>query len=493
MNNRTQRPNWILAILTRAAGVPLALVSLFVLAVVATGQVQAQTFDAPGAGTGPLQGTIGISINTSGVIAGIYFDAGRVAHGFVRAANGAITDFDAPGAGTASGQGTFPTSINTAGAIAGIYTVASKAGHGFVRAANGTITDFDVPGAGTDKYQGTFPMSINSAGAIVGVYKEAGWVQHGFVRASNGTITTFDAPDAGTGHFQGTTAIGISQSGTITGSYRDASRFYHGFVRAANGTITEFDAPCAVSDTPPGITPIGINRAGTLAGACLDTSGVNHGFVRAANGTITTFDAPGAGTIQHGGNYGTAGTGSFSINPAGIIAGTYTDTNYVAHGFVRAANGTITTFDAPGAARNALLAKLLAMATPFPLQGTGGFSINASGKITGTYLDASTVLHGFVLTLTQAALTSSPNPSTYGQAVTFTAKVTSSVGGPPDGETVTFMNGETALGTGTLHGGSASFTTTTLNTGKTSVTAVYAGDLGLLGSTSKAVKQVVRK
>jgi len=65
--------------------------------------------------------------------------------------------------------------------------------------------------------------------------------------------------------------------------------------------------------------------------------------VRAANGTITTFDAPGAGLGGH------AGTNPMSINTAGAIAGTYRDANLVYHGFVRAANGTITTFDAPGA------------------------------------------------------------------------------------------------------------------------------------------------
>jgi len=43
---------------------------------------------------------------------------------------------------------------------------------------------------------------------------------------------------------------------------------------------------------------------------------------------------------------------------------------------------------------------------------------------------------------TQTALTSSPNPSTHGQAVTFTAVVTSYLGVPPDGETVSFMKAQ---------------------------------------------------
>ena len=93
---------------------------------------------------------------------------------------------------------------------------------------------------------------------------------------------------------------------------------------------------------------------------------------------------------------------------------------------------------------------------------------------------------------TTTTLTSSPNPSTYGQQVTFTAVVTSADGAaPPDGETVAFMKGKTQLGTGTLSDGSATFTTSTLLVGTTTVTAVYSGDSVYDGSKSKPVKQVV--
>jgi hypothetical protein len=40
--------------------------------------------------------------------------------------------------------------------------------------------------------------------------------------------------------------------------------------------------------------------------------------------------------------------------------------------------------------------------------------------------------------VTRTTLSSSPNPSSSGQAVTFTAEVTASAGAPPDGETVTY-------------------------------------------------------
>lgn len=98
-----------------------------------------------------------------------------------------------------------------------------------------------------------------------------------------------------------------------------------------------------------------------------------------------------------------------------------------------------------------------------------------------------------VVEATTTLLASSANPSTYGQALTLTAVVTPSAGSVPDGEIVSFMKGKTLLGTGTLSGGSAGFTTSTLPAGPASVTAVYGGDSRFVGSTSNVVKQIVKK
>jgi poly(3-hydroxybutyrate) depolymerase len=92
-------------------------------------------------------------------------------------------------------------------------------------------------------------------------------------------------------------------------------------------------------------------------------------------------------------------------------------------------------------------------------------------------------------TKTTTTLSSSLNPSTYGQAVTFKAVVTPR---PPNGEIITFEQGSTTLGTGTLSGGSASFTISTLTTGgKDDITALYPGDSTLASSKSSLVAQAV--
>jgi len=92
---------------------------------------------------------------------------------------------------------------------------------------------------------------------------------------------------------------------------------------------------------------------------------------------------------------------------------------------------------------------------------------------------------------TQVFLYSSPAFSGYGQAVTFQAVVSSDLGPPPDGETVTFMDGKKVLGTGILSGGSASFTTSTLSVGTHSITSIYPGDPDFDNSRSDSVPQLV--
>ncbi|HMH11483.1 MAG TPA: Ig-like domain repeat protein [Edaphobacter sp.] len=92
------------------------------------------------------------------------------------------------------------------------------------------------------------------------------------------------------------------------------------------------------------------------------------------------------------------------------------------------------------------------------------------------------------VTVASILLTSSPNPSTYGQTVTFIATV-------PSGElgNVTFKDGGTTLRTVALSSSAASFTTSTLTAGSHDITAVYSGDSshGTPAATSPIVTQVV--
>jgi hypothetical protein len=105
---------------------------------------------------------------------------------------------------------------------------------------------------------------------------------------------------------------------------------------------------------------------------------------------------------------------------------------------------------------------------------------------------SSEVIMQFVQKLaTTTVVTSSLNPATIGQSVTFTAAVSGSTGAPPNGETVTFKNGPATLGTGTLSGGVAQFTTSSLPAGTASILASYPGDTTLLPSNSAVFKETV--
>src|SRR6267142_339131 len=91
------------------------------------------------------------------------------------------------------------------------------------------------------------------------------------------------------------------------------------------------------------------------------------------------------------------------------------------------------------------------------------------------------------------SLVSSMSPSAFGQDVTFTATVKPASGsGIPTG-TVTFNDGATALGTGTLSGGIATFMTSGLGAGAHSITAVYGGDANFGGGASPVLTQTINK
>jgi uncharacterized repeat protein (TIGR03803 family) len=103
---------------------------------------------------------------------------------------------------------------------------------------------------------------------------------------------------------------------------------------------------------------------------------------------------------------------------------------------------------------------------------------------------ASAILNQVVQETTSAAtLTSSANPSSAGELVTFTAKITSPTNRPTG--PVTFMAGKTVLGTAQLKGGAAKFAISTLPAGTTAVTATYYGDSNI-ASSSASVTQTVK-
>jgi len=91
---------------------------------------------------------------------------------------------------------------------------------------------------------------------------------------------------------------------------------------------------------------------------------------------------------------------------------------------------------------------------------------------------------------TATALASTPNPSVVGQAVTFTATVSSAGTHIPTG-TVTFNDGGTTLASMPLTAGAASLSTSGLAAGTHLISAAYPGDANNTASVSPIISQVV--
>jgi hypothetical protein len=371
----------------RASTIAIPLV--FVLAISVHAQAQKiVTFDAPGADTavGSYNGTLASAINNWGAVAGSYIDANNVYHGFLRSPEGRFTTFEAPGADTTPGSfnGTSPSSINDLGVITGEYFDANGTSHGFLRSPEGRFTTFDVPGVGG---YGSTPIAINLEGAVVGYYTDSTYSFHAFLRSPSGKFTTWVGPDACTGNGAegcfGSGASNVNAFGAIAGGFEDnsGSFVHHGFVQNAQGELKVFNVPGAGTGRYQGTgcpgCALGLNQFGTIAGIYSDVNSVNHGFLRSPRGEITTFDAPGAGTNAY------QGTGCFSdcpvsLNDWGAITGVYIDASFVYHGYLRSPWGKIETVDPTGSA------------------GTLPYCINDSGVITGYYIDANNVYHGFL-------------------------------------------------------------------------------------------------
>jgi uncharacterized membrane protein len=166
--------------------------------------------------------SLATSINTAGMIVGVYVDLVGQQHGFVYDA-GTFHDVDFPGADATQAFG-----VNDAGEIVGCYfdTFLER---GFVY-SGGFFKPIDFPGAPV-----TVAFGINTAGDIVGTFFDGtSGRTRGFLRqAVNGVFTPIDFPLAGS-----TRAFGISDTGEIAGTYVDAAGNGRGYIYAGGNFST---------------------------------------------------------------------------------------------------------------------------------------------------------------------------------------------------------------------------------------------------------------
>ena len=162
-----------------------------------------------------------------------------------------------------------------------------------------------------------------------------------------------------------------------------------------------------------------------------------------------------------------------------------------AHSALEPVGGGVLTFAGPASGASATF-------SPAPVGGGGAVSASATANaVAGAYsvladTGAGSASYGLSNTAAKAAtsvaLTSSLNPSLFGQAVTFKATVS---GGVSPGGTVTFTIDDAAGSPVALGGGAATYAAPGLSIGAHTVTAAYSGDANNAGSTSGTLTQTV--
>jgi hypothetical protein len=303
-------------------------------------------------------------------------------------------------------------------------------------------------------------FSSNDPPGVVGVLLNA----TGQGQAPTSTTLTSSLNPSVYGQSVTFTATVASNSGTPTGTVI----FYNGSTAVGSGTLASGKTSISVSSLPAGSASITAAYQGSGSFAPSTSSPLTQTVSMATTATALTSSSNPAGTGQ-------------SI--------TYTAT--VTSQYGGAATGTVTfTSGSQTLGTASLSANIAKLTSSFSSPGTYVITAKYNGDANNKGSTSSN-LSQVIIASTTTSLTSSLNPAVVGQAITFTATVSSASGTPPNGEIVTFYNGSATLGTVALSGGTASLTTSSLTAGIYTITASYSGDSTFAASTSAGLRQVV--
>ncbi len=282
--------------------------------------------------------------------------------------------------------------------------------------------------------------------------------------------------------FKATVAVANPAKGTPTGAvtFMDGTTILGTGTLSTNAGVTT--ATFTTTTLAVGTHPITIVYAGDTNDMASTSTTLSYAVAKDSTKTSLTV-APTSSV------YGQAVTFKATVIVVSPGKGTPTGTVTFKDGSTTLGTGTLTT--SAGITTASFTSNTLAV---------GMRSITAvyDGDSNDTGSTSTTLGYAVAKDPTKTSLTVAPSSSAYGQPVTFkaTVVVTSPGAGAPTG-TVTFKDGSTTLGTGTLTTNAgittASFTTTTLAVGAHSITAVYAGDVDDVTSSSAALSYAVAK
>ena len=402
------------------------------------------TYDFPGS-----QNTYFFALGNNGNAAGHYQDSDGLYHGIVLK-DGELTEYNFPDAVETEIYGI----SDATGALTGNFTDAEGVRRGF--SANEII---EFPGASE-----TYADFVNSSGGMVGSYVDADGIYHPYVRTPEGRFVPLNLPQApdleyffvhgindarvmvartkrvddvpGTlvGTFQeglqgfkfpgsvSTEGYNINQDGSIVGNYTSADGRTHGFIARP---VTDPDAP--VEEQPvatptdfnytfesidvPGVEFLALTASSDFedyAGYTKSADGEKDVGFTLIDGVFTRYDFPGS-----------QNTYFYALGNDGRAAGHYQDSNGLYHGVVLE-NGELRAYSFSDSVQTEIygISDATGALTGNFIDASGvrrGFSgdaiievpeasatyadfVNASGRLVGSYIDADGVYHPYVST-----------------------------------------------------------------------------------------------
>ncbi len=360
------------------------------------------TYDFPGS-----QNTYFFALGNNGNAAGHYEDSEGLYHGVILE-NGELRQYDFPGAVETELWGI----SDATGALTGNFIDASGVRRGF---SGDEIIEF--PGA-TE----TYADFVNSSGGMVGSYVDADGVYHPYIRTPDGRFVPLKLPQAenleyffvhgindvrtvvartkrvddlpGTlvGTFQdglkrlevpdsvSTEGYNINQDGSIVGHYKSADGRTHGFIArpVMDTEVPVEDQPVATPTTfnytfesidVPGVAFLAVTASSDFedyAGYTKSADGEKEVAFTLIDGVFTTYDFPDSQKTHF-----------YALGNDGQAAGHYQDSDGLYHGVILE-DGELRQYDFPDAVETEIY----------------GIS-DATGALTGGFIDASGVRRGF--------------------------------------------------------------------------------------------------
>ena len=332
--------------------------------VVLTTEGELQPYDFPG------------SVETE--IWGISDSTGNLTGNFINAEDGIRRGFT----GTETGieiiefpdaSETYADFINSQGGMVGSYVDAAGLYQPYVRTPTGRFVSLALPRA--DNLEYFFVHGINDAQTIVSRTKVADGVPLTYVGTFQGGLQDFKVPGS-----VSTEGYNINQDGSIVGNYESPDGRTHGFIAR----------PAQDTDAPVDTEPVVVSADGNYTFETIDVPGAEilvltassdfedyAGNARSSDdqkevgftlidGVFTTYDFPGA-----------KNTYFYALGNDGRAAGHYEDSDGLHHGVVLE-NGELHQYDFPNAVQTEIY----------------GIS-DATGALTGNFIDASGVRRGF--------------------------------------------------------------------------------------------------